>query len=151
MHGNIQCARCGDSEESINYVFFECPPAVQVWALSKVPSNPLTFPSPATNLDYLYWRASPYMDDHQFAWILWYIWKGRNNKVFSNIDVDPRDTLKLAGTESLLWEEAQASVKDGAPNVQQMEATNLPFISGRWCFTDGSWKAHHLFFGTGLV
>ena len=40
--------------------------------------------------------VSVYMDDHQFAWILWYIWKGGNNQVFSNIDVYPRDTLKLA-------------------------------------------------------
>ena len=78
---------------------------------------------------------------------LWYIWKGQNNKVFSNIDVDPRDTLKLAETDSLLWADAQAFVKDGAPNVQQMEATNLPLIPGRWCFTDGSWKAQDLFSG----
>ena len=51
-----------------------------------------------TNIDYLYWRVSPKMDDHQLAWILWYILKGMNNKVFCNIDVDPRDTLKFAET-----------------------------------------------------
>ena len=28
------------------------------------------------------------MEDHQFTWILRYIWKGQNNKVFNNIDVD---------------------------------------------------------------
>ena len=48
------------------------------------------------------------MDDHQFAWILWYIWKGMNNKVFSNLDMDPRHTLKLA------------------------EVPTLPSIPGRW-------------------
>ena len=37
-------------------------------------------------------------------------WKARNNKVFSNLDIDPRDTLKLAETESLLWSEAQNSL-----------------------------------------
>jgi len=47
------------------------------------------------------------MEDHQFAWILWYIWKGRNTEVFSNMDVDPLDTLKLAEMESKLWAEAQ--------------------------------------------
>ena len=88
MQGDVQCVRWGASKESINHVFFECPPVVQVWALSKIPSNPDTFPTQAlfTNMDYLYWRVSQYMDDHQFAWILWYIWKGRKNKVFSNID-----------------------------------------------------------------
>ena len=49
------------------------------------------------------------MDDHQFAWILWYIWKGRNNKVFSNLDIDPRETLRLAELESTLWAEAQVN------------------------------------------
>ena len=49
-------------------------------------------------MDYLYWRVSPEIDDHQLAWIIWYISKGKNNKVFSNIYVDPKDTLKLAET-----------------------------------------------------
>ena len=47
------------------------------------------------------------MEDHQFVWILWYIWKSRNNKVFSNLNIDPMDMLKLAETESTLWAEAQ--------------------------------------------
>ena len=44
IQGDICCARCGDPEESINHVFFECPPARQVWALSKIPSHPNIFP-----------------------------------------------------------------------------------------------------------
>jgi len=30
-----------------------------------------------------------------------------NNKVFSNLDIDPMDTHKLAETKSTLWAEAQ--------------------------------------------
>ena len=67
------------------------------------------------------------MDDHQFAWILWYIWKGRNNKVFSNIDIDPRDTLNLAEVESTLWAEAQTLHTKVVPNI---EVGNLPSIPG---------------------
>ena len=40
---DICCARCGAPEESVNYVFFECPTALLVWALSKIPSNPAIF------------------------------------------------------------------------------------------------------------
>ena len=58
-------------------------------------------------MNHLFRRVLPKMDDHQFEWILWYIRKGKNNKVFSNLDIDPRDTLKLAETESTLWAEAQ--------------------------------------------
>ena len=83
------------------------------------------------------------MDDHQFAWILWYIWKGRNNKVFSNLDIDPRETLKLAEMESTLWAEAQ--VLKTQRGVQHVEVLNLPSIPGRWCFIDGFWKENELF------
>lgn len=98
IQGDTICARCGNPEETVNLVFLECSPARQVWALSKIPSNPNIFPTGSlfTNMDHLFWRVNPKMEDHQFAWILWYICKGRNNKVFSNIDVEPRETLKLA-------------------------------------------------------
>ena len=76
------------------------------------------------------------MDDHQFAWILWYIWKDRNNKVFSNLDIDLRDTLQLAELESSLWAEAQV-VTD---QQRERQAQPIPPLvtSGRWCFIDGS-------------
>ena len=83
------------------------------------------------------------MDDHQFSWILWYIWKGRNNKVFSNLDIDPRETLKLAETESTLW--AEAHILNDQRIAQNVEVTTLPAIPGRWCFTDGSWKEGDIF------
>ena len=89
------------------------------------------------------------MDDHQFAWILWYIWKGRNNKVFSNLDMDPSDTLKLAETESTLW--AEAHVLNGNRIVSPAEVTNPTLIPGRWCFTNGSWKANDIFSGQGWL
>jgi len=109
IQGDICCARCGDPEESINHVFFECPPARQVWALSKIPSHPNIFPISSffANMDHLFWRVNPKMDDHQFVWILWYIWKCQNNKVFSNLDTDTKETLKLTELESTLWAEAQ--------------------------------------------
>ena len=149
IQGDICCARCGDPEESINHVFFECPPARQVWALSKIPSNPNIFPSSSffANMDYLFWRVNPKMDDHQFAWILWYIWKGRNNKVFSNLDIDPTDTLKIAELESTLWAEAQVAKNQMREHQVQNRSTE-PNL-GRWCFIDGSWKDKELFSGQG--
>ena len=38
------CARCGADEESINHMLFECPPALQCWALSSIPSSSGLFP-----------------------------------------------------------------------------------------------------------
>ena len=69
------------------------------------------------------------MDDHQFAWILWYIWEGRNNKAFSNLDIDPGDTLKLVETESTLWAEAQ--VLNTQRGTQPVKVVTMPPILGR--------------------
>ena len=131
IQGDICCARCGADEESISHVFFESPPALQVWTFSKIPSNPAIFPTSSlfTNVDHFFWRVFPQMEDHQFVWIPWYIWKGRNSKVFNNLDMDPRDTLKLAETESTLWAETQV-LKENR-RVLPVEPTTLPSIPGR--------------------
>ena len=89
-------------------------------------------------MDHLFWRVVSQIEDHQFAWMLWYIWKGGNNIFFSNIDIDPRDTLKLAETESLLWTKAHVSLTQSVLQNIKVEPTNLPIIRGRWRFMDGS-------------
>ena len=75
MQGDTICVRCGAPEESINHVFFECPQAIQVWALSRIPTNLDIFPTQSlfTNMDHLFWRVSLEMEDHHLTWILWYI------------------------------------------------------------------------------
>ena len=151
IQGNTCCTRCGDPEETVNHVFCECPPARQVWALSKIPSNPNIFPigSLFANMDHLFWRVNPKMEDHQFAWILWYIWKGRNNKVFSNLDIDPRETFNLAELESTLWAEVQVTTNPRVAHEVQIRPNIRS--TGRWCFTDGSWKDMDLFSGQGWL
>ncbi|XP_048613168.1 uncharacterized protein LOC125587078 [Brassica napus] len=89
------------------------------------------------------------MEDHHFAWIVWYIWKARNNKVFSNLDIDPRDTLKLGEKESVLWAEAQINHAPRSDQAQSVVNTSVPTITGRWCFADGSLKEHDRYSGQG--
>ena len=80
---------------------FECLPAVQVWALARIPLNPYIFPTQSlANGSFILEglsgieRSSICMDFivHMEMW---------NNKVFSNMDIDSRDTLKLAKTSHL--------------------------------------------------
>ena len=69
---DLRCSMCGADEESTNHVLFECPPALQAWALSRIPSSPACFPSPSvfTNIDYLFWRLSKEDEFEYFPWIL---------------------------------------------------------------------------------
>lgn len=65
----------------------------------------------------------------------------------SDIDIDPRDTLQLAETESTLWNEAQPTLTQRV--TQLREPATLPQIPGRWCFMDGSWKEGEYYSGHG--
>ena len=68
-------------------------------------------------------------------------------KFFSNLDFDPRNTLKLAETESLLWVEGQVLGTHEAEQIRSADEATLLTIPSRWCFIEGSWKAHEIFPG----
>ena len=67
--------------------------------------------------------------------------------MFSNLDIDPRETLRLAELESALWAEAQV-ITDQRTERQVQTRLTLE-TTGRWCFIDGSWKEKELFSGQG--
>uniref|UniRef100_A0A0D2ZRD6 Reverse transcriptase zinc-binding domain-containing protein n=1 Tax=Brassica oleracea var. oleracea TaxID=109376 RepID=A0A0D2ZRD6_BRAOL len=101
MRCDNYCPRCGEIEESVTQEIFECPPALQVWSLSATPTSPGTFPvsSVYTNMDYLFWRKNdilePDQDRDPYLWIIWYIWKARNDKLFRGIDKRPFRTSSI--------------------------------------------------------
>lgn len=72
---DLRCCICGAEEETTNHLLFECPPALQTWALSRVPSHPGIFQASSifTSLDYLFWRLQKDYDFSYFPWIVWYI------------------------------------------------------------------------------
>ena len=107
------CPRFGDFEESINHLMFLCPPALQTWALSDIPTSPGSFPSDSLfeNFDYLLLLAkengTPQNLIARLPWIAWFIWKARNDKVFNGNDIIPPDTVLDATREEENWRVAQ--------------------------------------------
>ena len=67
--------------------------------------------------------------------------------MFSNLDIDPMETLRLAELESTLW--AEARVNNDQKRELQVQTRPTLVTSGRWCFTDNSWKDKDLFSGQG--
>ncbi|KAL9840753.1 putative RNA-directed DNA polymerase [Arabidopsis thaliana] len=152
------CVSCGAPEESINHTLFQCHPARQIWALSQIPTAPGIFPSNSifTNLDHLFWRIPSGVDAAPYPWIIWYIWKARNEKVFENVDKDPMEILLLAVKEAQSWQEAQVelhSERHGSLSIDSRirvrDVSQDTTFSGFRCFIDGSWKASDQFSGTG--
>lgn len=58
-------------------------------------------------LTYLFWRLSKEPDLTYFSWILWYIWKNCNDKIFKNKIEMFLDIFRKAKIERILWVEAQ--------------------------------------------
>lgn len=49
MNCDLRCSLCGADKEIVNHVLFECPPALQVWALN----DPIPPPSPPRNFSFI--------------------------------------------------------------------------------------------------
>jgi len=154
---DIGCARCGATEKTINHTLFQCHPARQIWALSQIPTVIGIFPSDSIyeNLDHLFWRVQSAVDSFSYPWIIWYIWKARNAKLFDNVDKDPLDILSLAEKEAQSWKSAQVELHSENPVSFLESRTRVRNISednvyaGLRCFVDGSWKESDQFSGLG--
>ncbi|CAA7056151.1 unnamed protein product [Microthlaspi erraticum] len=109
MQIDPQCMRCGMAAETVNHTLFECPPALQVWALSPIPTAPQRFPTGSlfANMAYLFWNLPDDDRMRMYPWLIWYIWKSRNDKVMANVDWDPNEIIIKATAESSAWVTAQ--------------------------------------------
>ncbi|XP_010473903.1 PREDICTED: uncharacterized protein LOC104753332 [Camelina sativa] len=154
------CARCGAAEETINHVLFKCPPALQAWALSGVPSNPGIFPCDSlfANFDFLFWRIQDLGLDastlQMIPWLVWYIWKARNEKVFNNRDIGPQESISIANAEAQRWKLAQLlDEEEEADEVypsQSFSAVQSAHRVSVTCQVDGSWAPRDSFSGIGF-
>ena len=150
MRCDNHCPRCGAEDETINHAIFECPPAIQTWAHATTPTPPTLFPSGShfTNIDYLFWRKNDVedteLDKDSYPWIMWYIWKARNDKLFRRIDIDPLETVRHAESECHAWFRANQRLEE-EERIQNLER---PPISER-CMIDGSWTHDAFFSGYG--
>lgn len=71
-----------------------------------------------TSLDYLFWRLQKGDDFTHFPWIMWYIWKNTNDKIYKNKNQNPHEILRIAKVERTILAEAQLSVKKNHGDIQ---------------------------------
>ena len=108
--------------------------------------SPGYFPTPSvfTDMDYLFWRLPKDCDFSSFPWILWYIWKNKNNKIYVDKNGNPKEILRIAEVEGVVWADAQLTV----PERHQSTLISSDWLSSaqsRVCFVDGAWRAHDKF------
>ena len=138
-------------------MLFECPPATQTWALAMHLSL-WEFPSSSiyNNFDYLVNRVIKQdVPDEVLAripWILWFLSKARNSKVFEGNDSTPLDVLQSATSDDASW-----SLAHVVPEKREVDdRTPLPILQAspslRPCYRfDESWKDDDARYGGGFV
>ncbi|XP_048633154.1 uncharacterized protein LOC125607289 [Brassica napus] len=108
-------------------------------------------------MDYLFWRKNSFIepenDRDPYPWILWYIWKVRNDKLFRGIDRDPLELVRHAESECRAWFDANDVVRSVIPPVVQDDIHEAPqaISLGNICLLDGSWTHPAQFSGCGWL
>ena len=155
MRCDKYCPRCGEHEESVTHAIFEFPPALQVWPLSSTPISQDIFSSPSiyANMDYLLWRKNnivePELDMNHYLWIIWYIWKARNESFFRGLNRDHLELVRYAESECQAWFDANEMVTS-TPQGHSIEEPKVLSLSNI-CMIDGSWTSTSQFSGCGWV
>lgn len=78
----------------------------------------------------------PEDDRDSYLWIIWYIWKARNDKLFRDIDMDPFELVRYAESECQTWYNAK-DIIHAPPQAQIVEETQALSL-GNICTVDGS-------------
>ena len=114
MKCDLECQTCGQTGESINHVLFSCTFARQVWAMTRFPSPPAGFDSFSifANVNYLisFWETKKHVFEatRNFPWVLWYLWKNRNNLLFEGALFESVQVCTKAEEEASQWYAAQS-------------------------------------------
>ncbi|XP_018465005.2 uncharacterized protein LOC108836338 [Raphanus sativus] len=165
MAKEAQCARCNSGTESINNVLFQCPLARLVWAHSAIPTpqGGILDNSLYSNLFHALNVEKEYpKDDVQsdlVPWLLWRLWKSRNEFLFQGKDYEAMSILQKAKEDAEEWRERATCEKSEV----ETEKTSTPLKLNpkqvwkpsppTWlkCNSDGAWHKDRANCGLGWI
>lgn len=107
------CVFCG-LKETVNHMFLACNFATEVWSLAPIHCGDNLANARDFTAALQASKASPNLPPRGmvkgslFPWIVWTIWKTRNQRVFENIHFSTVEVIHKAVIEAREWEEAQA-------------------------------------------
>lgn len=141
MKGVNRCQTFGEETESINHILFDCTFARLVWARSSIPhpKNGFSGVSIYTNMNYLFTLRNLNRlreeDKRVWPWILWNLWKKKNEMCFEGRCLTAVDLVRKAYEEAAEWLVAQAIEKEWT-ETEQTKSTKEP---RKWTPPDPGW------------
>ena len=143
------CSRCGGEAESINHLLFQCPYARLVWAVAQIHIPPAGRWSDSlfANLFWVLNLKKEYpkeeVDEGFVPWLLWRLWKNRNEFIFRGKDYSAPTTVKKVWEDVLEWksrnEITEEEVKSPTPKAAEVKWIPPDPMSLK-CNTDGAWS-----------
>ena len=125
MKVDNRCQTCGGESDAINHLLFECCFARLVW-------NGFDEASVFTNLHYLLNLNNishlNEEDKRVWLWILWNLWKRRNEMLFEGRCVSAEELVQTAVKEANEWFTAQLVEEEWA----QVEKINRTLVHPKW-------------------
>ncbi|XP_013694544.2 uncharacterized protein LOC106398556 [Brassica napus] len=141
MHVDARCQACGEEPETINHVLFTCHVARQVWALSSIPNTRKGFHefSVYANLNFLLnlksYGNGPLRLWRSWPWIVWNLWKRRNELLFRGRGFSLEEVVKKAENETEEWLLAQIMEKEWSVS----EKVNKAVDGSKWTPPPSGW------------
>ncbi|XP_010431245.1 PREDICTED: uncharacterized protein LOC104715550 [Camelina sativa] len=125
MKVDTRCATCGMEGESINHLLSDCSFARQVWAVAGVPLPESVFDNSSIyqNLHFVLSLGKVTSVSIQIRrtipWILWSLWKNRNNLVFEGQVFLILDMVSKIRNDTEEWFQAQEIEQKEESSVEQ--------------------------------
>ncbi|XP_056856670.1 uncharacterized protein LOC130506077 [Raphanus sativus] len=154
------CSRCGDEEESVNHLLFKCHYARLVWALANVHIPPAGVWSDSLYAN-IHWvlnlkKEYPMEEvEESFApWLMWRLWKNRNDFVFRGNDHD------AALTVWKVWEDVFEWISRAEVKEKEVKEPTAPKPEVKWkppaerylkCNSDAAWLKEERSGGAGWI
>ena len=154
------CGRCSMDSETVNHILFTCPYARLIWAVSPVqaPPNGVMSDSLYANLyrvmNLKHHRPDLKIHDDLVPWLLWRIWKNRNEFLFKGIDDSAPSTVAKAKEDMEAWlgrKEEDHIVAQTPPLSNARVKWKAPPPQWIKCNTDGAWRKEHQQSGVGWI
>lgn len=138
------CQRCCLEEEAINHVLFSCPHAQATWRCSGLPVLNIQSQNLEDNISALF----DIMNDADIPsripklsfWVLWYIWKSRNEFLFAQRNVHPMEDIYGASEANAEWNSVYVGKKSTMENSTKPSSWLSPPSGWLKCNFDCSFR-----------
>ncbi|KAM1263188.1 hypothetical protein ACFX2G_028829 [Malus domestica] len=125
MQVDSMCVMCGEVEETEHHLFFECAFSRVLWYCCSLQLD-MGFFGGRDFRDYWRGLCMRFQENNrcekvlqECVFVLWRIWKSRNDMVFNGVLVNPMDMVHVIRKQILEFRVAQC-VERGDPNKREM-------------------------------